>query len=324
MSKINTYIGTYTDKGSKGIYKVVLDTLHGTLEGPWLFYEIKSPKYIDCHHGYLASIIEKGDHAGVALVDINQPVPYHMDTKMSEDITSCFVCQDDTHVYTANYHEGTMLVYRKEHGKLSIEQRIQLGEKAKCHQVLLLNNLVYLVSLGLDRINIYDPENHYSFVDSILFPKGTGPRHAIADAKHQYLYVLSELSNEVFVYSISAHQALRCQQINSVIPQGIQEECASAAIRISPNGKYLYTSTRGADIITCFEIIDGYLRQKYFFQCGGKHPRDFIIDESGRWMLVANRFSNQIVLFKLDPDTGEIIELSDEKEIPDPVSIAFQ
>lgn len=324
MSKINTYIGTYTDKESKGVYKVVFDTVKGTCEGPWLFYEARSPKAIDCRRGELAMVCEHGDHAGVTLLDVNQPVAFHLDTKMSEQIPACYITQDERHIYTANYHEGTLIVYSKEHGKLSIEQRIKLGENAKCHQVFLLDDYLFIVCLGTDRIRIYDPENHYSFVKDIILPKGTGPRQVVVDQQHAYMYILSELSNEVYVYTIGAHHTYRCQQICSLLPHGFKEPCASAAIHITPNGKFLYTSTRSANVITSFEILNGNLRQKEYISCGGEHPRDFMMDPTGRWLLVLNKDSNSLVVFKVDPDSGEVLEITDEKEIPSGVSLTMQ
>lgn len=321
MSKVTIFAGTYTDGASRGVYRMILDTLKGTLEGPWLFYECNSPKALHFFHFELSIVCSQQDHAGVALLDTHQPIPYHLDTKMAESIPACAITQDDLFIYTANYHEGTVVVYRKDHGRLKIEERLKLGESAKCHQVFLLDGYLYVVCLGTDRIRIYDPENHFSFVKDIMLPKGSGPRQAVVDQQHRMMYILSELSNEVFVYSIGAHHTFRCQQITSVLPKGCKEDCASAAIRISPNGNYLYTSTRGANVITCFEIIHGNLKQKEIFQCGGEHPRDFMIDETGRWMLVINKDSDNIIVFKLNTDTGEAMEITDEKTVPSGVSI---
>ncbi len=322
MSKINVYIGTDTKRKSQGVYRMVLDTLKGSLEGPWLYYPCEQPKYL-CHDHYeLALIHASRDQAGVSLLDTHQMVPYHLDTQMSEQIPSCFVTMDQNFIYTANFHEGTLTIYRK-NGKLRMEARIHLGEDAHCHQVLLLNGYIYVICLGLDCIKIFDSEDSFALVKEIVLPKGSGPRHAIIDAKQQYLYLLTQYSNEVFVYRIGTHFLFRCQQIVSVLPKGCKEECSSAAIRISPNGKYLYTSTRGADIITCFEMINGNLRQKEIMRSGGKHPRDFIIDETGRWMIVLNQESDHAVVFQLDPDRGNAIMITDEKEVPEGTCIAL-
>ena len=48
--------------------------------------------------------------------------------------------------------------------------------------------------------------------------------------------------------------------------------------------------------------------------CGGKIPRNFTLDPTERWMLVANQDSNVLSVFARDPHTGL---LADEgKSIP--------
>lgn len=322
MGKQTYLIGTYTDSGSEGIYQLTLDTLKGTLEEPTLFYPIKSPKALHVSKTkQLVSVMEHGSHAGIILLDLCQPTPYRLDQKLPETKPSCYINQDDQYVYTANYHEGCVNIYRKDHNLLQLEEHFTYGKEAKCHQVYLLENKVFVACLGLDRIKIYDRDNHFSLLEEIHLPKQSGPRHMIADVNHQFLYVLTELSNEIYVYEMSAHERYRCIQICSLLPEGCEKPCASAALRISSNGMYLYASTRGANTITCFEIMQGMLKQKEIFGCGGDHPRDFILEESGRWLLCCLKDSNSIVVFHLDPETGEAMEITDEKQIPSPVAI---
>lgn len=323
MSKEMIYVGTIAGQGSQGIYRFTLDTLKGTLDGPSLVYECPSSKALCYDQAHLAFACEQGKQAGVTLLEIEASEAIHLDTKLTENTPSCAIAQDEHFLYTANYHEGSVLIYRKAEDSLKLEKRLDLGEDAKCHQAYVLNHNLYVICLGTDRIRIYDIENHFSFVKDICLPKGCGPRQIAVDEQQKHMYIISELSNEVFVYAIGAHYAFRCEQICSVLPNGEKENCASAAIRLSPNGRYLYTSTRGADIITVFEVINGNLRQKEIIQCGGKHPRDFIIDETGRWLLVLNRDSNNIVVFKIDPDSGEALEITDEKEISQGVAITL-
>jgi 6-phosphogluconolactonase len=42
--------------------------------------------------------------------------------------------------------------------------------------------------------------------------------------------------------------------------------------------------------------------------CGGKTPRNFTLDPTERWMLVANQDSNLISVFARDPKTGELAD----------------
>lgn len=323
MSKYQLYIGTTTKAESEGIYKVIFDSVKGTLENVSLFYEVDEPKFLNVYKGFLASTCAQNEQAGLVLLDVHQPYAYHLDTSMVEHVPATYIVQDDSYVYTVNYHEDSFLIYSKSQDKLHVAHRINLGNNVKAHQILMYEGLVLVVCLGVHRIKLYDKEHDFAFVKDIVLPEGSGPRQAVMDKNQQFLYVLSELSNEVFIYKISAHNTFRCQQICSVLPGGTKGECFSAALRLSENGKFLYTSTRGCDIISSFEIMNGILKQKEFVFCGGEHPRDFILDPTGRWMIVANRDSNNLVVFKIDSDSGEILEISDEQWVPNGVCLSF-
>jgi 6-phosphogluconolactonase len=56
---------------------------------------------------------------------------------------------------------------------------------------------------------------------------------------------------------------------------------------------------------------------------GGKTPRDFAIYPGGDFLLAANQDSNNMVLFKIDGQTGALTPTGDAYEIGAPVSIVF-
>jgi 6-phosphogluconolactonase len=57
--------------------------------------------------------------------------------------------------------------------------------------------------------------------------------------------------------------------------------------------------------------------------CGGKIPRNFTLDPTEHWMLVANQNSNLLAVFKRDPDTGKLAEEGKSVEAPAPMCILF-
>ncbi|HEV2106681.1 MAG TPA: beta-propeller fold lactonase family protein, partial [Thermomicrobiales bacterium] len=56
---------------------------------------------------------------------------------------------------------------------------------------------------------------------------------------------------------------------------------------------------------------------------GGKEPRNFNIDPSGRWLLAANQNSDTIVPFRRDADSGMIEPAGAMVEVPTPVCVVF-
>lgn len=82
---------------------------------------------------------------------------------------------------------------------------------------------------------------------------------------------------------------------------------------MTADGRFLYGSNRGHDSIVCFEISEGgnELQLVGFTSTYGAHPRNFGIHPSGRWLIVANQNSDNIVLFRLDPATGVLTREGD-------------
>ncbi|NBK42232.1 3-carboxymuconate cyclase, partial [Pseudomonas soli] len=51
---------------------------------------------------------------------------------------------------------------------------------------------------------------------------------------------------------------------------------------------------------------DGQLRLVQRRSVEGDHPREFALDPSGNYLLVANQKSNQIVVMRRDPRSGKL------------------
>jgi 6-phosphogluconolactonase len=56
---------------------------------------------------------------------------------------------------------------------------------------------------------------------------------------------------------------------------------------------------------------------------GGKEPRHFAIDPSGKFLLAENQLSNNIVIFKINRATGGLTPTGQVVEVPSPVDLTF-
>lgn len=84
-------------------------------------------------------------------------------------------------------------------------------------------------------------------------------------------------------------------------PAGYKGAIGSADIHVSPDGKFLYASNRGDENNLTIFLIDeksGKLTLKGYQSSLGKTPRNFMIDPSGKYLLVANQATNNIVILK--------------------------
>lgn len=311
MKKI-IYAGTYTAKTSQGLYRFSFE--EGQFSNVELFAEVKSPKYVCVTPDGVATVNDfSNDRAGVTLYSENGDV---LDTKAFEERTSCFVTYHDKKLYTANYHEGSFSVLNEEEKHLKLDQNIQIQNGAGCHQVLLWKDKILVPSLFLDRVMIYD--NTYKREGSIRFEHGTGPRHGVFTKDGEYLYLVSELSNELFVIKTGTWEV---ESKISILANNETHVRDTAAVRLSEDEKYLYVSTRTKDVISVVELKDHKPELKQVVSCLGKHPRDFILLDG--YLLCANRQSNEVVSIKINDD-GTLGAKVSSVVVPEVVSLAVK
>jgi 6-phosphogluconolactonase len=116
-------------------------------------------------------------------------------------------------------------------------------------------------------------------------------------------------------------------------PHTFAGENHSAEITVSPDGKFLYESNRrntgdtgwGPDTIGIFAIDPdkGILTLVDQTLSGAIMPRNFAIDPTGSFMLVAHQYSNNVIVFKIDNATGRLTKTGNEIQLQVPVCIQF-
>ncbi len=316
------YIGTYTTGRSQGIYRFTFDLDTGALSEPILFAAVRNPKCVARKGSILASAIELEGRAGVALWDARHPCTPPFSMCCPEKQTPCHLRFSGSSLLAANYHEGLFTVYRTDSHNLSCATQIACGEKAGCHQSLGRRGFILVPCLEQDQVRIFDRK--FSPRGVILFPAGSGPRHGIFHPKDRTLWMVTERSHELYHFNYADTRYQLLQQV-SILPKDHPEYAASttAAIRLSPDGRFLYTSTRGADIMSVFALdADGaHLIQQV--PCGGKHPRDFILSDDGRYVLVLCRDSDDLFSFPRDAETGKLGEIVSHIHVPEGSSICL-
>lgn len=311
MKKI-IYAGTYTGSGSEGIYRFVLD--EGKPGEASLLARIENPKYINLTDGVIAAAADNPNGSGIALISREGEV---LDTISYERRTSCYIGRNGNRLYTANYHDGTVTAAEITDGnRLKLIQTVLIREGAGCHQVLFHEDRILVPCLFLDRVVIFDSD--LNRLGSIHFNHGTGPRYGVFTRDGRYLYLVSELSNELFVISCDNWEILSSI---SVLPNGEKNRRDSAAIRLSDDERFVYVSTRTMDILSVVEMNDHQPVLKQTVSCGGRHPRDFMITDG--YLLSANRFTNNVVSFRLNED-GTVGEKIGETAVPEAVSLAAE
>ncbi len=174
------------------------------------------------------------------------------------------------------------------------------------------NDSMYVLDFSLDMAKAY----HFDTASEqwiatpnldIKIDAGSGARHMVVDQKKELAFVLGELTGDVFVVDLYGDVCNIVQKI-SIIPEDHRGDISGAAIRLHPNGKFLYTSNRGSGSISVFRI-DRELKNLTLVanhSTEGKTPRDFNIDPSGKWLIAANQDSNSLVVFEINQNDGTL------------------
>ena len=187
---------------------------------------------------------------------------------------------------------------------------------------------VYVPDLGNDRLYSYsfDANNTTSPLTATdpaygELPDGSGPRHMEFTKNGKFAYLLNELSGTVTVY---AYDNGKLTEIQTIVSSNVgdKNEIGSADIHLTPDGKFLYTSNRGkANDITIFKPgTDGKL-VLVGHQPVGMHPRNFMIDPTGRFLLVACRDSNVVQAYVINKNYGLLTDAGFKIDIDMPVCL---
>ena len=321
MKYFTGYIGTYRSPDAYGIYRFALNAENGRLSSPEPFLSVQDSKYLALREdGLLASTVQRGSGAGLFAARL-QDLPDAQHEILPEDSTGCHVALSATHAYTANFHSGTVCCYRLADEAPVLEHVISIAPKAGCHQVLLHDGLLLVPCMELDEIRMFSVED-YTARGAIAFPSGSGPRHGVFDHAHQNLYVAAQKDNAVYRYSVYGDGFELMHRVPLLDEPG--SDCdETAAIRLSPDERFLYVSVRGANLIVVLACAADGLRVIQRISCGGDHPRDIALSPDGRFILSANRYSGDLTCFLRDPATGRIGAQCSKVSVPEGVSIVF-
>ena len=346
------FVGTYSRRGSEGVYRLTMDSETGALGKPTLAARALNASFLAAHpaHRHLYAVNEIDTEAGkpagaVTAFEVDadgmlrevsrQPTggaaPCHLGVDAS---AACLV--------VANYRDGNAALFpiEKNGALLPMAHKVQhegrgpnpqRQEAPHAHGVTFSpeNRFVLIPDLGLDRIMIYRLDGTRLAANDPAFgtvAPGAGPRHVAFHPTRPLAYSINEMGGTVtaFAWDGSAG-ALRELCTVSTLPPDFQGANTTAEIVVHPSGRFLYGSNRGHDSIAVFALDDATGKPTLIQHqpTGGKSPRNFAVDPAGRFLIAANQDSDNLVVFRIEQATGKLSATGSQAAVPAPVCVLF-
>lgn len=334
-------LGTYTRRVSKGIYSVDLNTETKKLENLTLVAEVGNPTYLDTNadNSIIYSVISEDEGGGLVTLVKNDDGDFERKAiVLEEGAAPCYVALDEDRqlVYTANYHNGEVAVYKTDtEGNLDLVDTVahegssvhENQDAPHAHYSQLTPDKKYMVAcdLGTDTVYTYEVNNEGKLTEVATFKTalGTGPRHLVFHPTLDVAYLFGELSSEVLVLLYDPENGtFKLDQTITTIPEEHVVFNSGAAIRISSDGQFVYASNRGHDSIVIFRTDDlGHLTLVDYAATAGETPRDFNLDSSEQFVVVGHQDSDNLTLFERESDTGILDTLQKDVVGPEVVCV---
>jgi 6-phosphogluconolactonase len=349
------YVGTYTDKASKGIYSFRFDPNTGDLGQVELVAETSNPSFltVDQSGKFLYAVNELDIFDGNVTGAISTFAVNRESAKLTQlqQVSSAgagpaYVSIDRSgrYILVANYDGGNIAVFRiqpdgrlgprtafVQHAGSSVNKERQTTPHAHQIEANADNRFVFVADLGIDELAVYrfDEKTGALTPNKPAYAKvsaGAGPRHFSISPSGKFVYLVNEMSSTVTVFDFDATSGkLREKQTISTLPKDFHGDNTTAEIAVDRAGKFLYVSNRGDDSIAVLAIDpqDGKLSFVDRTPTGGKTPRHFALDPTGKWLFAANQDSDTINLFSVDSASGRLTSISHTVRVPDPVCVVF-
>jgi len=343
-------IGTYTKTQKKGIFVYKFDTKTGKLSFESSTEDIKNPSFLTINNkATKVYSVSEGASGQVSSFDFDNKTG-KLTLINSQETKSPGPCHvnltaDNKFLISANYSGGSLSVFPiLNDGSLApLTQLVQhvgsstdpKGRQKSAHAHSSANSPdgthLYAADLGSDKIfgYKYDPSStepltaaEQAFVKTV---PASGPRHFTFNKKGDFIYSVEELSGTVAVYTYEKATLTEIQRVNMNAAdfKGVN---GAADIHLSKDGKFLYATNRGtADEIVIFSVDSksGKIKRIGSQSTMGKHPRNFAIDPSDKFLLVANQNTDNIFIFSRNVKTGLLKYTGESLPIGAPSCLLF-
>ena len=279
---------------------------------------------------------------GCAAFRINDDGSLTFLNKMSsEGKAPCYtvVSANGKFLYCANYLSGSVTEFRlADDGSIADRTQViahtgkgpnqprQDGPHTHFTEFTPDGKYLIVIDLGIDAVKLYPwNDNGIDAANVLTFqtPPGSGPRHLTFNKSGSMAYLVTELGNTVLTLSYDGNGNFALLNTVSTLPEHYSGATKAAAIRLSPDERFLYVSNRGYDTIACYELDPEtkFPVWKGLTSSAGLGPRDINYLPGYKKFAAANEFSDVVVFYDVKPETGMLYPDGNMVRIPGPLAI---
>ncbi|MFC3571875.1 lactonase family protein [Streptomyces yaanensis] len=312
------YIGSFTAAGGRGVLTAAVDPDSGALTVLNAVDGVPDPSYLALCGDMLYAVSETADGAVAAYrVDGDKPELTGPPVPVGGSGPT-HLCLHAGHVLTANYGSGSVTAVPlrgdgtlakaasavlQHQGSGPVPQR-QQGPHAHQVQPDPSGRWIVGVDLGTDsvRVCVLKGGALTPHRETALRP-GSGPRHLAFHPDGGRAYVLNELTPTVTVCRWDAEDGVLKPVAETPVLHDVPAgDAYPSGIVVSPDGRFVWTATRGQDVLSVLAVEGDGLRRVATVPCGGVWPRAIALSEG--FLYVANERSGDVTWFAPDPETG--------------------
>ncbi|MDF7636803.1 lactonase family protein [Leuconostocaceae bacterium ESL0958] len=342
MTVHHVLFGTYTKRSSKGIYEADFDDQTGQLDNAKVVFPGTNPTYLSISKENIVYAVEKrGDEAGIVTLDNAERPMKELGLNMTAGTAPAYTAVDEERqlVYAGYYHRGTVEVYaiQADHTLIKTDtwQNEGMGprpeqQSAHVHYANIgPDNRLVVVDLGTDEVITFDVSDQGKLTEVARYEAlaGFGPRHIRFSPDGEYAYLLGELSSLLSVLKYNREDGtFEHVMTASTIPSDWDDHNGTAAIRVSQDGRFIYTSNRGHDSVSVFKTSHKFseIELIQIVPTEGSFPRDMNLDPSDRYLIVANQNTDNVSVFARNGESGELTLVQKDFMIPEGVRVKFE
>lgn len=341
------FIGSYNrDKNKTGIYIYRFDPGSGGLQPVSTVSDILNPAYLipsaDGHYLYACTEAQTPGAGSVSsyAFDPETGQATWLSSQSAGGENPVYMTEHNSRRWlaVANYTGGSAAVFPIQDGHIGKAAQVVVFKdssltdrqrSAHIHSAVLdpAHRFLFLPDLGADKIRCFafdagdaQPLQPATPPFTATMP-GSGPRHFAFHPGQPFAYCIEELSGMVSAYRYANGRLDSLQRITAHHTRKKDIDYSGADIHVSPDGRFLYASVRAKENIIVIYAIDqatGLLTKIAHQSTGGDHPRNFVIDPTGKYLLVANQISNNVVVFERNAQTGLLKKTGMELTMPAP------